>query len=315
MNSGLEREGHAHFADSDVVPHVQIAQRLHQIVIGFAGAQDANARRRAIVLVQPIQPRERARRFQTPDVRFRFKHQRDRRNQPRIGALFIAVRNANGRPLRIHVHGAAAIAYVRHHLHPHPRARKPRHRDRHQSVIQNLLRIAGIQKRNAEVVQAEVALMRDGGALRNVIVAAQHQRRAIFSRARQVRVPKHVARPVDARPFAVPDADHALHLALSQHAVDLAAHHRRSCQIFVHPRPEVDVVLAQDLAGARERHVIATQRRAFVTGDERARAHARALVPAHLIDRQANQRLNAGQIHSSAFDRVFFRELHRAGAT
>ncbi len=80
---GLEREGHSHFSDADTVVHAQVAQRLHQVVIRFAGAEDANARLGAVMPVHAVQSRELARGFQTPVVDLVLQRQRDRRNQPR----------------------------------------------------------------------------------------------------------------------------------------------------------------------------------------------------------------------------------------
>jgi hypothetical protein len=86
-------------------------------------------------------------------------------------------------------------------------------------------------------------LVRDGGALRNRIVSAQHQSRAILSGAGQVGVAKYIAAPIDTRPFSVPDPDHAFHLALADHFINLAAHDGRRRQVLIHGGPKVDVVL------------------------------------------------------------------------
>ena len=158
------------------------------------------------------------------------------------------------------------------------------------------------------LIQAEVALMRNGGALRDRIVAAQHQRARSSCPCRPgwrgERCRRERSTP---GPFAVPDADHAIDFALADHFEDLAAHHGRRRQVLVHAGPKVDVVLGEQLPGARQRQIVAAQRRAFVAGNERAGVEPRPAVAAHLIDRQPDQRLDAGQIHAASFERDIYR--------
>ena len=61
---------------------------------------------------------------------------------------------------------------------------------------------------------------------------------------------------------------------------------------------------------ARQRQVVAAQRRAFVAGDERGRVQPGAAVAAHLVHGQAHQRLDAGEIDGALFLLVFGVELH-----
>ena len=81
-----------------------------------------------------------------------------------------------------------------------------------------------------------------------MIVAAQHQRGAVLAGAGQVGMAEDVAGAIDARTFAVPDADHAVDLALADHVEDLAAHHGGGREILIHAGLEVDVVLVEQLA-------------------------------------------------------------------
>src|SRR5437899_3760659 len=110
--------------------------------------------------------------------------------------------------------------------------------------------------------------MRDGGALRDVIVAAQNEGRAVASRARYVGMAENVARAVHTRSLAVPDAKHAIEIRLPLHMKNLAAEDRRRSEIFVHSGNEMDIVLFKQRFHAREGHVVSAERRAFVPGDE-----------------------------------------------
>src|SRR5204863_227421 len=82
---------------------------------------------------------------------------------------------------------------------------------------------ARIKHGHGEIVEAEIALVRDGGALARMVVAAQRQSRAVASGAGDIGVAQGIARTIHAGALAVPDADHAVVARLSEHAVDLAA--------------------------------------------------------------------------------------------
>ena len=121
------------------------------------------------------------------------EHQGERNQQPRIVDFLVAFRNADVQARRVDVRGSAGVAHIRDHLHRRPRARMTRQSDGQQAVIEDLLDVAGIKQGHPDVVKTEIALMGDGGAFRNVIVAAKSQRRAIPPRAGDVRVAKDVA--------------------------------------------------------------------------------------------------------------------------
>ncbi len=84
--------------------------------------------------------------------------------------------------------------------------------------------------------------MRDGGAFRNVIVATKNQRAAVLARAGNIGVTKNVAGAIHARPFAIPDADHAIDIRFVHHMDDLATHHRRGGEILIYSRHEMDIM-------------------------------------------------------------------------
>ncbi len=65
--------------------------------------------------------------------------------------------------------------------------------------------------------------MRDAGALRNMIIAAQHERGTIAAGAGQIGMAENIAGTIHARAFAIPDTDHAIVLRVTQHMNQLAA--------------------------------------------------------------------------------------------
>ena len=76
-----------------------------------------------------------------------------------------------------------------------------------------------------------------------MVVASERQRRAVASRAGDIGVAEDVARAIDARPFAVPDTDHAVVFRFAQHVIDLAAQHGGGGNVFIHAGDEVDVMV------------------------------------------------------------------------
>jgi hypothetical protein len=100
---------------------------------------------------------------------------------------------------------------------------------------------------------------------------------------------------VDARPLAIPHAQHAVVLRPREQVGELRAVDRRRAQILVEAGDEDDVVLGQELRVALEREVETTERRAAIPRDQRRRAHAAAHVGAVLVQRQPDERLDARQ--------------------
>src|ERR1700743_3492427 len=107
--------------------------------------------------------------------------------------------------------------------------------------------------------------MRHGGGFCAVIVAGKTQHAAVFRRARRIAVAKHVAAAVDARPLAVPDADHAIVPGTGRKIELLRAPDRGGREVFVHTGLEFDVVLLEVLSGGEQLLVIAAERGAPVS--------------------------------------------------
>ena len=102
-----------------------------------------------------------------------------------------------------------------HALERDPRAAEARHRPAVERVVDELLHPGGIQDRDHHVDEMEFGLVRGGGGFRRVVVAHQGEHAAVLGGAGEIGVAEHVAGAVDARPLAVPHAEHAVVLALA----------------------------------------------------------------------------------------------------
>ena len=137
-----------------------------------------------------------------------------------------------------------------------------------------------------------------------MVVSGQGQRAAVLADAREVRVAHRVAATVQSGALAVPNAYRAVESGLRELLEQLAAHDRRESQFLVDAGHEVDPVLVEKVARAGQGDVVPAERRPFVPGNQASGVDARAPVPAHLLDRQAHQGLDAGHIRCAGFQRV-----------
>ena len=126
-----------------------------------------------------------------------------------------------------------------------PGSRETRHCKPVQAVIDHLLHAGRIEDRNHRVNKIELGLVRVGRAFRRMVVAHQRQHASMLGRAGKVCVTKHVARPVHARPLAVPQRKHAIILAGTVQARLLRSPACCRCQFLVQSGLKHDVVLAQ----------------------------------------------------------------------
>ena len=141
-----------------------------------------------------------------------------------------------------------------------------------------------------------------------MVVAHQGEHAAMLRGAGGVGVAQHVAGAVDARPFAVPDAEHAVVLAFAAHLGLLRAPQRGRGKVLVEAGLEHDVVRLEDAFGALELVVEPAQRRAAIAGDIARGIEAGAPVALLLHQAHADQRLVAGDEHAAFREVVFVRE-------
>ena len=99
-----------------------------------------------------------------------------------------------------------------------------------------------------------------------MVVAHQRQDAAMLRGAGEIGVAEDVAGAVDARPFAVPEPEYAVELALSAQLRLLRAPDRGGGDILVDPGLEPDVVFVERALGANELQVEGAERRSAIAG-------------------------------------------------
>src|SRR4029079_15788322 len=140
-----------------------------------------------------------------------------------------------------------------------------------------------------------VRLVRHRRGFCAVVVAGKTKYAAVFRRTGGIAVPEHVATAVDARPLAVPDADHAIIFGAGREVELLRAPDRGGREILVHAGLKLDVVLFEMLAGGEKLLVVAAERRAAVAGNEAGGVEPLRAVAPDLRHRQPDQWLAARQ--------------------
>jgi hypothetical protein len=204
--------------------------------------------------------------------------------------------NDDRRRIRADIDRPAALSDVGDNLHADPAAGKARHRDPMQAEVDQLLGVRRIEHRHADGDEGGVGEIDGGRRSRAVVVAGERDRAALGRDAGEIGVTQCVAGPVDARPFAVPDAEDAVDGRAGEARHMLRAPDRGRRQVFVEPGTEDDVVLLEDGVGAPEFNVVAAERRAAIAGNIAAGVEAGRLVAQALLDRQAHQSLHAGHV-------------------
>ena len=302
----LKRPHHAHLVDGDaegaaaVLVEPQAAQRLDHVQVRLPGADHA----------QPVAPRAAPGQpvqlvgahpglgggvalFEVPRLDLQRRAVTGAQPQSARRQLEILRRGVDG---AVHVgrDGGAALHCVGQRLHADPAAAVPAHRPGGQAVGDQLLHRGRVEHRHAEMDQSEVALMRQRGGARAVVVAAQRDGAAQRRHAGVARVLEHVRRAVHPGTLAVPQAEHALLLCTRQQPDLLRAPHGGGGEVLVDAGLEDDVVRVEVLAGRPQCEVVAAERAAAVAGDEAGGVVAGGTVAPSLQQRQAHQGLYAG---------------------
>ncbi len=137
-----------------------------------------------------------------------------------------------------------------------------------------------------------------------MIVAGQRQHAAVGRGAGRVAVLQRVAAAVDPRPLAVPDRKDAVIFGAGEQPDLLAAPHRGGGQLLVDRRLKLYMVALDKAARAPQRLVERAERRAAIAGNKAAGVEPRRRIALALQQRQAHQRLRAGQIDPAFFKNV-----------
>src|SRR5262249_7488744 len=136
-----------------------------------------------------------------------------------------------------------------------------RHRPAVESVVNDLLNSRRVEDRNHHVHEVELGLMRRGGRFGRMVIAHQSYDAAMTGGAGEVGMADRVAGTVDAWPFAIPHAEHAIEPALAAQLGLLRASQCGGGKILVGSRVELDVVSGEYGAGAHELLVEGAERR------------------------------------------------------
>ena len=175
-----------------------------------------------------------------------------------------------------------------------PRTAVARHRPAVEPVVEDLLHARRVQDRDHHVDEMVFGLVRRGGRFGRMVVAHQGQHAAVARGAGKIGVAEHVAGAVDARSLAVPDGEHPVEAAFAAQLGGLRPPHRGRGEVLVDAGLEADVVGDQLARRAHELLVEAAERRAAITGDVARSIQSGAPVALLLHQREAYQRLIAG---------------------
>ena len=204
------------------------------------------------------------------------------------------VRDDDLHPVERAVDGGGRFDVVLHAFEGDPGAAEAAHGIAVEAVIEDLLNARRVQDRDHHVDEVEFGLMRDGGGFRRMVVTHQRQHAAVPRGAGHVGVAEHVAGAVDAGPLAVPEAEHAVILAVAADLGLLRAPDGGRGQFLVEAGLEHDVGGLEPFPGAPEILVEAADGGAAIAGDEARRAQARQPVALALHQQHADDGLRAG---------------------
>ena len=138
-----------------------------------------------------------------------------------------------------------------------------------------------------------------------MVVAHQRQHAAVPRGAGEIGVPEHVAGAIDAWPFAVPEAEHAVELALAAQLGLLRAPQRGGGDVLIDAALETDVVFVERALRADELLVEGAERRAAIPGDVTRGVEAGAAVAFLLHQAKTHDGLEAGDEDAALGEIVF----------
>ena len=223
---GRQRIDHAQVQDANAQPlqrrmvQVHVEQRLLQVGLALAGADqpDAGVARLRFGPIQAVGGSVGTHRGVAFDEEVALEL--DGAGRQEGGVLVLAegftvdvhVRDDDVGQVGVNIHHAAAVAQIGDQFQGHPAAAEARQSESVQAVEQKFLDGGGIEDGDAGGEQGVVALVRQRGAFAIMVVACQHERRAVGSGAAHIGVLEHVATAIDAGAFAVPDTVHPVDL-------------------------------------------------------------------------------------------------------
>ena len=135
--------------------------------------------------------------------------------------------------LFVDIDGRGTLRCLGNRLEADPTAREARQRKAVEAEIQIFLHCRGIEDRHHCRFEDLLALVCEGRGLAAVVVPGDRQHAAERRCACRIRMFQRVDGAVHARPFAVPDAEHALYGGAGKQSDLLASPHRSGGEVFI----------------------------------------------------------------------------------
>ncbi|MGF6480660.1 hypothetical protein QFZ91_002823 [Paraburkholderia sp. JPY419] len=287
--------GRVEIGDGQIEP----AQRFHQIEMRLAARDDADVRVRARCdpFVDAVDARKLAHRVELR-VQTRFDRQA-RQIGPAVvqtaGWCFEFLRWCPFGLQRVEIDGRARFDGLRNRLVADPRAREARQRPAVQAELEHVRDVRRIHHRHMPRHHREVALMGHRRRHAAVIVAGDHQHAAVRRRAVRVAMLQRIARAVDARALAVPHREYAIDGTLGIGFDALRAEHGGAAEFFVDRGQKADIARGEQFFRLPQLLIDHAERRAAIAADEAGGVQAAGFVERALHQREAHERLGAGQ--------------------
>src|SRR5215207_959633 len=326
----LERRDHAELQDADAgalegaAVEPELAQGVHQVVVGLAGDHDAEpGALRALDAVQTVLARVRERQLGAWAEEGALHVERGGCQQVAVRHVLVGLavplhgRHHRHHPVRRDGGGGDGVGHAGHDLEARPEAGGARAGERVQADVEHLLHVPREEDRHLEARKQGLGGARDRGGLAARVVADDGEAAAGARDADEVAVAQGVGGAVEAWRLAVPHGQHAVVAGARELRGQLAAPGGRGTELLVEARHVAHVVLLDQLPVAGELLVEAAQRRALVAGDHRPRVEAAATVGAVLVERQTDQALEAGQQDAARLEEVLVveRDVEKRPAT
>ena len=279
----------------------KVVERLAHVEVGLAGGDDAEARRRRIDhgAVEGVGAGEGERGVEPVGVEPPLLVERvvGPADVETAGGHLEILRSRDGDALRPDLDRGGAFDGLRDQLEPGPHPGVARQRQSQRAIIDDLLHVRGVQHRHHRRHEGVFGLVGAGRGLGGVVVSGERQHPAVRRGAGEVGVLEHVARTVDPRPLAVPQAEHPLVAGAAEQPGLLAAPYRGGGEVLVDAGLEADVVAIEKARRAPQLLIVGAERRAAIARHEpRGIPTRRSIAPA-LRQRHPHQRLDAGEEH------------------
>ena len=127
----------------------------------------------------------------------------------------------------------------------HPAPAETRESPAIEPEIQDLLDSGRIKNRYHRIHHCKFTLMAGSRGFTSMVIPHQGQHSTLSRSTCQVGMPQCISRPVDARPFTIPEAENSIVTSLPMKLSLLGSPNRSCRQVFIDPGVETDMVFFQ----------------------------------------------------------------------